>query len=450
MVASLAVFLFTIAVFHCPPVLIIRAVCNQNVSLERLFHTPRSVMSGHRSRVRSDFCALCCFHYFASLPMTSIAARRSHSSAARDAKHLSMEESSAAVSIRPQQELHHPSTMTTTPTAQEHPQRLMILSQENEALRETIRLLRQELRNRSTTTQSSRPVSMVTTPPGEIAPGYYDHHEYASSRNHPAGLKHRKSPSKQQDNTQQPLLPFSFTSSAQQISATSRANHPRTTPPRTLSSEDSSSPSGRGKQRLAVDAQDDVDVDMADVESSYCIDLERQRAFLLPPPSTPKRVMTPETIANTTLFDDYDDNDVDDDDHENDHVNHHHRHHSSFLHSVKDRGIWLIGLLLLQSLSSFIIRRNEALLRQHIIIVQFLTMLVGAGGNGGNQGTNVSSSVFVGLFGCFFFVLRKRFQNDNIIVFVFADGFVFCFAYHSQRQGHSRFGHGEYPRRQLA
>jgi Mg/Co/Ni transporter MgtE len=43
---------------------------------------------------------------------------------------------------------------------------------------------------------------------------------------------------------------------------------------------------------------------------------------------------------------------------------------------------WLVGLFVLQSLSSFIIARNEA---NHLLIVRFLTMLVGAGGNAGNQ-----------------------------------------------------------------
>jgi Mg/Co/Ni transporter MgtE len=38
-------------------------------------------------------------------------------------------------------------------------------------------------------------------------------------------------------------------------------------------------------------------------------------------------------------------------------------------------------------MSSFIISYNEALLKRHIVIVQFLTMLVGAGGNAGNQAT---------------------------------------------------------------
>lgn len=52
---------------------------------------------------------------------------------------------------------------------------------------------------------------------------------------------------------------------------------------------------------------------------------------------------------------------------------------------VSDRARWLVGLLVFQSMSSFILARNEALLQQHTVIVRFLTMLVGAGGNAGNQ-----------------------------------------------------------------
>lgn len=58
---------------------------------------------------------------------------------------------------------------------------------------------------------------------------------------------------------------------------------------------------------------------------------------------------------------------------------------SSFVSSMQGRAGWLIGLLILQSLSSFIIARNEQLLQRHLVIVRFLTMLVGAGGNAGNQ-----------------------------------------------------------------
>lgn len=57
----------------------------------------------------------------------------------------------------------------------------------------------------------------------------------------------------------------------------------------------------------------------------------------------------------------------------------------SFYSVIQDRAGWLVGLLVLQSMSSFIIGRNEQLLKKHLVIVRFLTMLVGAGGNAGNQ-----------------------------------------------------------------
>lgn len=57
----------------------------------------------------------------------------------------------------------------------------------------------------------------------------------------------------------------------------------------------------------------------------------------------------------------------------------------TFKDQLKERGGWLIGLLVLQSCSSFIIEYNEIFLQNHMIIVQYLTMLVGAGGNAGNQ-----------------------------------------------------------------
>lgn len=59
----------------------------------------------------------------------------------------------------------------------------------------------------------------------------------------------------------------------------------------------------------------------------------------------------------------------------------------SFVRSLTDRTLWLIGLLVFQSLSSFILRSNEDLLQKFPTIVYFLTMLVGAGGNAGNQAT---------------------------------------------------------------
>mmetsp|Transcript_36877 Transcript_36877/g.51216 ORF Transcript_36877/g.51216 Transcript_36877/m.51216 type:complete len:335 (-) Transcript_36877:173-1177(-) len=49
------------------------------------------------------------------------------------------------------------------------------------------------------------------------------------------------------------------------------------------------------------------------------------------------------------------------------------------------RGQWLLGLLVLQSASSIVLEANKDLIRDHLIITLFLTMLVGAGGNAGNQ-----------------------------------------------------------------
>eukprot|EP00527_Entomoneis_sp_CCMP2396_P006173 CAMPEP_0198147546 /NCGR_PEP_ID=MMETSP1443-20131203/36508_1 /TAXON_ID=186043 /ORGANISM="Entomoneis sp., Strain CCMP2396" /LENGTH=256 /DNA_ID=CAMNT_0043811931 /DNA_START=318 /DNA_END=1088 /DNA_ORIENTATION=- len=57
----------------------------------------------------------------------------------------------------------------------------------------------------------------------------------------------------------------------------------------------------------------------------------------------------------------------------------------SFGQAFRDRASWLVGLLLLQSFSGIILARNEALISNHPFIVYFLTMLVGAGGNAGNQ-----------------------------------------------------------------
>ena len=50
-----------------------------------------------------------------------------------------------------------------------------------------------------------------------------------------------------------------------------------------------------------------------------------------------------------------------------------------------DRASWLVGLLIVQSISGFILQSNEQMLQNHLAIVNFLTMLVGAGGNAGNQ-----------------------------------------------------------------
>ena len=46
---------------------------------------------------------------------------------------------------------------------------------------------------------------------------------------------------------------------------------------------------------------------------------------------------------------------------------------------------WLLGLLILQSTSSVVLSQYEDLIKENIVITLFLTMLVGAGGNAGNQ-----------------------------------------------------------------
>jgi len=72
----------------------------------------------------------------------------------------------------------------------------------------------------------------------------------------------------------------------------------------------------------------------------------------------------------------------------------------NFWSSASDRAGWLVGLLMMQSMSSFILARNEALLQKHLVIVRFLTMLVGAGGNAGNQASVRGESMFCSVREC--------------------------------------------------
>ena len=51
--------------------------------------------------------------------------------------------------------------------------------------------------------------------------------------------------------------------------------------------------------------------------------------------------------------------------------------------SLQTRASWLLGLLVCQSFSSFILADNEQLLVAHPTVIYFMTMLVGAGGNAG-------------------------------------------------------------------
>jgi magnesium transporter len=52
---------------------------------------------------------------------------------------------------------------------------------------------------------------------------------------------------------------------------------------------------------------------------------------------------------------------------------------------VWQRGIWLVGLLILQSASGFILASYNDMISKYTIIAVFLTMLIGTGGNAGNQ-----------------------------------------------------------------
>jgi len=58
---------------------------------------------------------------------------------------------------------------------------------------------------------------------------------------------------------------------------------------------------------------------------------------------------------------------------------------TSFWKLIAQRSPWLIGLLFLQSISSIIMRSYQVVLDNNIILAFFLTMLIGTGGNAGNQ-----------------------------------------------------------------
>jgi magnesium transporter len=58
---------------------------------------------------------------------------------------------------------------------------------------------------------------------------------------------------------------------------------------------------------------------------------------------------------------------------------------TSFRNLFFQRSIWLGGLLLLQSLSIFVLSKYQTLIQSHVFLSFFYTMLIGTGGNAGNQ-----------------------------------------------------------------
>lgn len=77
---------------------------------------------------------------------------------------------------------------------------------------------------------------------------------------------------------------------------------------------------------------------------------------------------------------------------------------------------WLLGLLVLQSTSSFVLEQYQQLLKEHLVVTVFLTMLVGAGGNAGNQSAIKVIRGLVSMpcrccnlsLACFFYCLRRK------------------------------------------
>ena len=56
-----------------------------------------------------------------------------------------------------------------------------------------------------------------------------------------------------------------------------------------------------------------------------------------------------------------------------------------FVFTLRGRLPWLVGMLLLQSLTAYIMSRFDGLLSRQLVIAFFLPVIVGTGGNSGNQ-----------------------------------------------------------------
>lgn len=87
------------------------------------------------------------------------------------------------------------------------------------------------------------------------------------------------------------------------------------------------------------------------------------------------------------------------------------------------RGRWLLGLLVLQSTSSFVLEQYQDLLKEHLVVTVFLTMLVGAGGNAGNQSAiKVIRGLATGTIRTTWPSFRKTLKQQAFIAILLAGG----------------------------
>ena len=113
----------------------------------------------------------------------------------------------------------------------------------------------------------------------------------------------------------------------------------------------------------------------------------------------------------------------------------------SIFDEVAERSVWLLGLLVLQSLSGIVLQRYEQLLAEHVVIAVFLTMLVGAGGNAGNQSAiKIIEKIVLGeitvSIGSFLSEMhREVIVGMFLCVFVAIGGFVRAYITHGRARG---------------
>lgn len=115
---------------------------------------------------------------------------------------------------------------------------------------------------------------------------------------------------------------------------------------------------------------------------------------------------------------------------------------STLFDEVQERGVWLVCLLVLQSVSGMVLQRYEAMLSRHVIITVFLTMLVGAGGNAGNQSAiKMIEGIAIGEIALDFSAFMTNMVRELSVglllaVVVGVGGFIRAYATHGFRHGH--------------